>query len=143
MGGGNDIIYDKILGELPPESTKFEWPLYINIPFVEEYESTYMVLYAYEKRDDIILQQLVNWLEENKNFLGSSVWGTDYDAYPPELYINGIHITKCMCFVDPIFGEVQDWVLYVVPPEHIADAQIECGLSPDGASIYLNITIAK
>ena len=143
VGGGNDIIYDKILGELPPESTKFEWPLYINLPFEEEYDRTTDVLYVYVKRDDIIIQQLANWLGGNKVLISSSGWGTDYDAYPPELYINGIRITKCNQFVFSFNDVGEDWVLYTARPEHLGDCQTECSLNIDGSYIYLRITIPK
>lgn len=100
-------------------------------------------MYAYVKRDDIILQQLANWLEGNKVLINSTGWGTDYDAYPPELYINGMRITKCNQFVISWDNVGEDWVLDVVPPEHLVDCIIECTLAIDGSNIMMDIMIPK
>lgn len=86
--GGGD--YDEIFGEIPPESTQFGWPLYITVPFqgVAE-ESTNRVYY---KEPSDIVSKLWDWCVENKEYIESSFIVDEYEAYPPELYVNGVRI---------------------------------------------------
>lgn len=82
-GGGGDGIYDEFFGNIPPESTTFEFPLYITVPLVsiEEWGR------AYEKQGNIV-NQLVDWFFANADVYEDRFY-TVYELYEPDIYING------------------------------------------------------
>ena len=106
-----------------------------------EYDRSGSVLYNYYKRDDIILQQLVNWLEENKVLANDGGFIKVYEVCPPELYINGLHVTKCSRDEDMMMDH--DWMLSIVCPEHISNCYTDCYLAIDGQYIDFNVIIPK
>lgn len=90
--GGGGGTYDDIFGEIPPESTEFGWPLYITIPFKEDYIDGNVFGKTYYLESNEITQQLRQWVVDNNAEEGSA-WMPEFYAYPPELYINGILVT--------------------------------------------------
>lgn len=89
QSGGGGGTYDEFFGNIPPESTTFEFPLYITVPFVsiEEYGR------VYEKQGDIV-NQLVDWFFANADVYEDRFY-ISYELYEPDIYINGEKI-ECM-----------------------------------------------
>ena len=92
---------DNPWGDLPAESTTFEFPLYITVPFVGK-GSNYNY---YFKDPNAITQQLWDWFMENKVLVSADEIEimAAYEATPPELYINGAKVIKMTS--DSEFGE--------------------------------------
>lgn len=90
-GSGSEGIYDVIFGEIPPESTEFEFPLYITVPF-DEYNETYDSYYYY-KAPSTIIEQLRDWFFNNAEVTTGS-FETSYDIYNPNIYINGVKVEQ-------------------------------------------------
>lgn len=108
---GGDGTYDEIFGNIPPESTEFGWPLYINVPFAELYDGG--TIY-YEKEADEIVKKLNDWAYENYTIVEEMFFMQSVEAYPPELYINGIKIEKI--YGDFEFGELSGF--WFMQPEN-------------------------
>lgn len=83
QSSGSGGTYDEFFGNIPPESTTFEFPLYITVPFVET-ENTFRV---YQKTDDII-GQLKEWFFANADVY-ENMFIDVYELYDPNVYING------------------------------------------------------
>lgn len=81
--------YDGVFGEIPPESTEFGWPLYITVPYEEDFSYGDIVVKTYSLESNEITQQLLQWTLDNYVEGGYE----EYYVYPPELYINGILVT--------------------------------------------------
>ncbi|MBR6631229.1 MAG: hypothetical protein IKK89_04715 [Alistipes sp.] len=104
-GGGS---YDEIFGEIPPESTEFGWPLYITVPFKEVVEGSTNRIYYKEPSD--IVSKLWDWCIENKEFIETSGSVETYEAYPPELYVNGVRINTMSGDFNLWFGTFENWI---------------------------------
>lgn len=72
-------------GELPPESTEFAFPLYLNIT---EFSYDYGDELEYFREGDEILDLLKEWFEDNCIELGSSVYMLELTE-ECQIYING------------------------------------------------------
>lgn len=127
-GGG---AYDDIFGEIPPESTQFEFPLYITVP-LEEYNEEYDYYY-YLKPPSIIIQQLRDWFFNNAE-VTSRPWGTMYNIYNPNVYINGVKVEQITA--DDITGVVSDPFLIISEGEIPSKYTKEIVITEDN-SIYI------
>lgn len=93
-GEEDEGIYDDIFGELPPESTSFEFPLYLNITELD-YEDADYKEYIRNIDDDIIVQ-LTNWFDANYRVHNSYDGSWEYINLDEshQIYINGSLITQ-------------------------------------------------
>ena len=76
-------------GELPPESTRFEFPLYLNLTKLDYEDADY---YEYGREEDDITSQLYDWFEANAEY---DTWDDcDYINLDDtcQIYINGVAI---------------------------------------------------
>ena len=79
--------YDEYFGQIPPESTSFEFPLYITVPFVEVYDDTRY----YKRQADNLSLQLREWFFENAECT-EDFFETYYELYPDNIYLNGVKV---------------------------------------------------
>lgn len=93
-GEEDEGTYDDIFGELPPESTSFEFPLYLNITELD-YEDADCKEYIRNSADDIIVQ-LTNWFDANYRVHNSYDGSWEYINLDEshQIYINGSLITQ-------------------------------------------------
>jgi hypothetical protein len=80
-------------GELPPESTEFAFPLYLNIIELD-YESADH--YEYIREGDEISASLCTWFFDNAIYDGNTYedyWYIDMGE-TNQIYINGVPVTK-------------------------------------------------
>lgn len=83
--GGEDLPSEG----LPPESTSFGFPLYLNITkFAAEYDD----YIEYERGEDDIINAFIDWLEERESNDGGGS-GT-VNIGDNEIYINGCRVTE-------------------------------------------------
>ena len=82
--------YDEYFGQIPPESTSFEFPLYITVPFVEINAVGQRI---YERQSDDIALQLREWFFENAEYI-DDYFISYYELYTDNIYINGVRINK-------------------------------------------------
>ena len=82
--------YDEFFGQIPPESTSFDFPLYITVPFVESVGSNDRY---YERQEDNLALQLREWFFENAEYT-KGPWFCYYELYPDNIYINGVKVSK-------------------------------------------------
>ena len=81
---------DEYFGDLPAESTRFEFPLYLNITTLDyEYED----VYEYLREEDDITNQLWDWFESNATDKGSLGKDMTLDN-TCQIYINGVAIEQ-------------------------------------------------
>lgn len=94
--GGEDLPSEG----LPPESTSFGFPLYLNIT---KYAAEYDDYIEYERGDDDIINALCVWLEERESDPGLGS-GT-VNIGDNEIYINGCRVTEVevAAFTDYMF----------------------------------------
>lgn len=119
-GGGT---YDDYFGQIPPESTSFDFPLYITVPFLEEYD----VYRDYERQADDLSFKLRAWFFENAEYTYNGRVHT-YELRPDNIYINGVKVR--IMYTDLMFGETVDDVSVMILLEGIFDSEFE--ISPDG-----------
>ena len=104
---GGEGTYDKIFGNIPPESAQFGWPLYITVPYLND--EGYM--FTYRKEDDEVVSVLLDWA--NTNYVVTDEMG-DFlkfiEAYPPELYVNGVKIITMSNEIEA--GRFMGWQLW-------------------------------
>ena len=81
--------YDEYFGQIPPESTSLEFPLYITVPFVEAND----VYRLYERQADNLSLQLREWFFENAECT-EDFFETYYELYPDNIYLNGVKVRK-------------------------------------------------
>lgn len=84
QGGGT---YDDYFGQIPPESTSLEFPLYITVPFVETNDGYRL----YERQADNLSLQLREWFFENAEYI-DDYFTSSYELYPDNIYINGVKV---------------------------------------------------
>ena len=82
--------YDEFFGQIPPESTSFDFPLYITVPFVESVGSNDRY---YERQEDNLALQLREWFFENAEYTKGPRF-CYYELYPDNIYINGVKVSK-------------------------------------------------
>lgn len=82
--GGGNYTYDEYFGLIPPESTSFQFPLYITVPFTE----TVNVFRKYHREVDNISSSLKEWFLANA-VVEEGMLETYYTVYNPNIYING------------------------------------------------------
>lgn len=116
-GGGGDGTYDEFFGNIPPESTTFEFPLYITVPFVREESG----LRVYEKQGDIV-NQLVEWFLANADVYEDRGF-TTYELYNPDVYING---EKIEYMYAEVFGGVFEYSGIILISQIFDDSNAWC-----------------
>lgn len=116
-GGGG--TYDEFFGNIPPESTTFEFPLYITVPFVsiEEYGR------VYEKQGDIV-NQLVDWFFANADVYEDRFY-ISYELYEPDIYINGEKIE--WMFAEIMVGAQEAFITLI--SQRIDNSNVFCDIS--------------
>ena len=127
--------YDEYFGEIPPESTKFEFPLYITVPLSEIRDD---IVY-YKKRFDPIALQLFHWCIENSEIISEDFFAKTYKVEFNSLYINGVEMREAQ--VDVFTEEDIEntiWSIYPYDMQLGSKTIYEIGLDSDTISILLS-----
>ena len=106
-------------GELPPESTRFEFPMYLNLTKLDFEDEDY---YEYLREDDDITIQLYDWFEANAEY---NKW-TQYEYInlddTCQIYINGVAIRSL------IRDEMTEEIFFMDAPAPFDSVYLKYGL---------------
>lgn len=130
MPSGGGGTYDEFFGQIPPESTSFQFPLYITVPFDEVTENSRY----YSKPWDEIIQQLYDWFVENATVTDLG-WMKIYELDNPDVYINGEKISQ-MYYDDAYVG---DEVHYIYLAFEKLYNNIDCQIDKFVESISMDV----
>ena len=109
-GGGGEW------GDLPAESTRFEFPLYLNLTKLE-YEDEYY--YEYLREEDDITSQLYDWFDANAKYNGRTYSITLDDTC--QIYINGVAIRSLFRY------DATEEVYFLDAPTPFAEVMLDVG----------------
>ena len=112
--------YDEIFGNIPPESTSFEFPLYITVPYV----NTSNRYRAYNKEPSVIVGQLWDWFVENAD-VEEGMYGNYYILNNPPFYINGKKVQQMNA--DEVFGLIDSIRIHF----YLEGKVVECTIDSD------------
>ena len=122
--------YDEYFGQIPPESTSFEFPLYITVPFVATNTVGQRI---YERQSDDIALQLRAWFFENADVY--ELFQTTYELRPDNIYVNGKKVTFMSC--DIFIGDSIETAFVNFEVDN--NWRIEGSISSDGyIDLYVN-----
>ena len=124
--------YDEYFGQIPPESTSFEFPLYITVPFVATNTVGQRI---YERQSDDIALQLRAWFFENADVY-HEVFVEIYELRPDNIYMNGRKVTYMSC--DIFIGDSIETVFVNIELDN--NWRIGGQISSDG---YINLYVTS